>query len=57
MGMGGLASRAKPDQSQAALSAAFWVSKAQVSQGISAFMSAVSIVAPAQILRPDGASR
>ena len=36
---------------------AFWVSKAQVSQGISACMSDVSIVAPAQMRRPEGASR
>ena len=33
------------------------ISKAQVSHGISACMSAVSIVAPAHMRRPDGASR
>jgi hypothetical protein len=56
--LSGEAKAAKSDRQAAACdSVAFCVSNAQLSHGISFCMSAVSIVAPAQILRPDGASR
>ena len=56
----GSALSAEPEslgQAAALESVAFCVWKAQASQGISAFISDVSIVAPAQMRRPDGASR
>lgn len=50
-------SRMRSTQAAAWESVAFCVSNAQESHGISFCMSAVSIVAPAQMRRPDGASR